>query len=64
MNYTVVTKEWLAARNILPLPTMRKSKDGGIYSIPGHNTQNRYFGYSFNKAFENENIVIQQLLSE
>ena len=31
MNYTVVTKEWLAARNILPLPTMRKSKDGTKY---------------------------------
>lgn len=28
MNYVVVTNEWLAARNILPLPTMRKSKDG------------------------------------
>lgn len=31
MNYVVVTKEWLAARNILPLPTMRKSKDGTKY---------------------------------
>ena len=31
MNYIVVTKEWLAARNILPLPTMRKSKDGTKY---------------------------------
>ena len=31
MNYTVVTKEWLAARNILPLPMMRKSKDGTKY---------------------------------
>lgn len=41
---------------------IRISEDG-IYSIPEHNTQNRYFGYSFNKAFENENIVIQQLLS-
>lgn len=37
--------------------------EDGIYSIPEHNTQSRYFGYSFNKAFENENIVIQQLLS-
>lgn len=26
-----MTKEWLAARNILPLPTMRKSKDGTKY---------------------------------
>ena len=42
--------------------TIRISEDG-IYSIPEHNTQGRYFGYSFNKAFENENIVIQQLLS-
>ena len=31
MNFLVVTKEWLAARNILPLPTMRKSKDGTKY---------------------------------
>lgn len=38
--------------------------EDGIYNIPEHNTQNRYFGFSFNKAFENENIVIQQLLSE
>lgn len=38
--------------------------EDGIYSIPEHNTQDRYFGYRFNKAFENENIVIQQLLSE
>lgn len=42
--------------------TIRISEDG-IYSIPEHNTQGRYFGYSFNKTFENENIVIQQLLS-
>ena len=26
MNYIVVTQEWLAARNILPLPTMRKKQ--------------------------------------
>ena len=31
MNFLVVTNEWLAARNILPLPTMRKSKDGTKY---------------------------------
>ena len=31
MNYIVVPQEWLAARNILPLPTMRKSKDGTKY---------------------------------
>lgn len=31
MNYIVVTQEWLAARNILPLPTMKKSKDGTKY---------------------------------
>lgn len=37
--------------------------EDGIYSIPEHNTQGRYFGYYFNKAFEDENIVIQQLLS-
>lgn len=36
--------------------------EDGIYSIPEHNTQDKYFGYRFNKAFENENIVIQQLL--
>lgn len=41
---------------------IRISEDG-IYSIPEHNTQDIYFGYRFNKAFENENIVIQQLLS-
>ena len=40
-----------------------KMSEDGIYNIPEHNTQNRYFGFSFNKAFENENIVIQQLLS-
>lgn len=38
--------------------------EDGIYNIPEHNAQNRYFGFSFNKTFENENIVIQQLLSE
>ena len=37
--------------------------EDGIYNIPEHNIQDRYFGFSFNKAFENENIVIQQLLS-
>lgn len=42
---------------------VRISEDG-IYSIPEHNTQDKFFGYRFNKAFENENIVIQQLLSE
>lgn len=31
MNYVVVTQEWMAARNIMPLPTMRKSKDGTKY---------------------------------
>lgn len=31
MNYVVITKEWMAARSILPLPTMRKSKDGTKY---------------------------------
>lgn len=31
MNYVVITKEWMAARNILPLSTMRKSKDGTKY---------------------------------
>lgn len=41
---------------------IRISEDG-IYSIPGYNTLNKYYGYRFNKAFENENIVIQQLLS-
>ena len=33
MNYVVVTKEWMAARNILPLPTMRKSADGTKYLV-------------------------------
>lgn len=28
MNYIVVTNEWLSEHGILPLPTMRKSKDG------------------------------------
>lgn len=28
MNYIVVTQEWMAARGLMPLPTMRKSKDG------------------------------------
>ncbi|MBU3854848.1 MAG: hypothetical protein H9789_13745 [Candidatus Paraprevotella stercoravium] len=40
------------------------SKDG-VYTLPkviGNN--NHYVGFRFNKAFENENIVIQQLLSE
>lgn len=31
MNYVIVTKEWMAARNILPLPTMRKNRDGSKY---------------------------------
>lgn len=33
MNYLIVSKEWLAARNILPLPTMRKNSDGTKYLI-------------------------------
>ena len=37
--------------------------EDGIYTIPAHNTNGRWYGFSFNKAFENENIVIQQLLS-
>lgn len=45
-------------------PIRLEMSEDGIYNIPEHNTQNRYFGFSFNKAFENENIVIQQLLSE
>lgn len=28
MNYVVVTNEWLSEHGIMPLPTMRKSKDG------------------------------------
>lgn len=28
MNYVVVTNEWLSEHGIIPLPTMRKSKDG------------------------------------
>ena len=38
--------------------------EDGIYTIPAHNTNGRWYGFSFNKTFENENIVIQQLLSE
>ena len=38
--------------------------EDGIYTIPAHNTNGRWYGFSFNKVFENENIVIQQLLSE
>lgn len=37
--------------------------EDGIYTIPAHNTNGRWYGFSFNKTFENENIVIQQLLS-
>lgn len=33
MNYLIETKEWLAARNILPLPTMRKNNDGTKYLV-------------------------------
>lgn len=39
-------------------------KEDGIYTIPAHTTNGRWYGFSFNKTFENENIVIQQLLSE
>ena len=28
MNFLVVTNEWMSAHGIIPLPTMRKSKDG------------------------------------
>ena len=28
MNYIVATQEWMAAHGLLPLPSMRKSKDG------------------------------------
>ena len=45
-------------------PIRLEMSEDGIYNIPEHNTQNRYFGFSFKKAFKNENIVIQQLLSE
>lgn len=37
--------------------------EDGIYTIPAHNANSRWYGFSFNKTFENENIVIQQLLS-
>ena len=37
--------------------------EDGIYTIPAHNTNGRWHGFSFKKAFENESIVIQQLLS-
>ena len=33
MNYLIVSTEWLAARNILPLPTMRKNGDGTKYLV-------------------------------
>lgn len=28
MNFIVVTNDWMSARGVIPLPTMRKSKDG------------------------------------
>lgn len=28
MNFIVVTQEWMSARGLMPLPTMRKNKDG------------------------------------
>lgn len=39
-------------------------REDGIYTIPAHTTNGRWYGFRFNKTFENENIVIQQLLSE
>ena len=44
-------------------PIRLEMSEDGIYEIPEHNAENRYYGFSFNKTFENENIVIQQLLS-
>lgn len=38
------------------------SKDG-IYEIPPIETESIYVGFSFDKTFENENVIIQQLLS-
>ena len=28
MEYVIVTNEWMSAHGLLPLPTMRKTKDG------------------------------------
>lgn len=38
------------------------SKDG-IYEIPPIETESIYVGFRFDKTFENENVIIQQLLS-
>lgn len=35
--------------------------EDGVYTLP--QVSGKYIGFMFNKAFENENIVIQQLLS-
>lgn len=35
----------------------------GIYEIPPINVESRYVGFRFDKLFENENVIIQQLLS-
>ena len=36
--------------------------EDGVYTLP--QISGKYIGFMFNKKFENENIVIQQLLSE
>ena len=38
------------------------SRDG-IYELPPINVESRFIGFRFNKTFENENVIIQQLLS-
>ena len=41
---------------------MTISKDG-IYEIPPIETESIFVGFSSDKKFENENVIIQQLLS-
>lgn len=36
---------------------------GGVYEIPPIETNSIYIGFRFDKTFENENLIIQQLLS-
>ena len=38
------------------------SKDG-VYEIPPIEEECKYIGFRFDKTFENENVIIQQLLS-
>lgn len=52
MNFLVVTNEWMSAHGIIPLPTMRKSKDGSKIIL-----HEDYFNYVAPRNEDGEIII-------